>query len=343
MGTRGRVLAVVIIAVIAIAGLLIGLGVAARGAGRQDDAALVPKGPERTPCDPTLQTVSYAEQKRMLATRQCAHVYLDKYARSLHLRIRGGAFDGKYVGVAAGAAGAAGEVRAVDAASAAECRFVKAGKNAVDYLISVDGSNASVSAEGAVVATGGSKVSSFVVTGVPGNPVIAVHGVAVDATGALRTGPGAVTMAVLDGGILANGIYLTRGATAEYDEYSARADKINAVKASCCSLYRDKCADPKHSALKPLCCTPCLDERDECGDLVQYDAWPFATKLSCCASVADLGIRRSYGDTACIAEKTECSGSARVEKTKLPQIGAYVPSFGKIAVERSLCDSLYFL
>ena len=181
-------------------------------------------------------------------------------------------------------------------------------------------------------------------TGVAKRDVIAVHHARVDEKGAVvRSETGAVVLSLVNmDGTVAYGVNVEKRVSDLLEESMALAEKLRAMRASCCSRFGADCVVAKDNVLKPLCCTECKDTLETCPELVRYDAWPLIQRETCCASIAMLGVSRVYGDTECAVVPGTCDRTARIEQTILTALdGVYVPSFGEVAVARFLCNELY--
>ena len=291
------------------------------------------------PCDAELEAVPESERVKTLGARQCAVVYPEKYGR-VYLRLEGS----KYLGIVDG------KLRVVGGESAAVFKFKRVTNKTFVVTVSASGP----AQTGAVLAvdarTGEFYVRdesadppTLVVTGVPKRDVIAVHRAKVYEGAVVRAETDAVVVAMVRmDGTSAYGIYEPEDVSALLEESMARAKKVRAMHASCCSRFGPSCVDPEDAVLKPMCCTECKDTLETCPELVRYDAWPLIQRETCCASIAMLGVSRVYGDTECAVVPGTCDRTARIEQTILTALdGVYVPSFGEVAVARFLCNELY--
>ena len=297
------------------------------------------------PCDAELEAVPESERVKTLGARQCAVVYPEKYGR-VYLRLEGS----KYLGIVDG------KLRVVGGESAAVFKFKRVTNKTFVVTVSASGpaGQQGPAQKGAVLAvdarTGefyvrdeSAEPPTLVVTGVPKRDVIAVHRAKVYEGAVVRAETDAVVVAMVRmDGTSAYGIYEPEDVSALLEESMARAKKVRAMHASCCSRFGPSCVDPKDAVLKPMCCTECKDTLETCPELVRYDAWPLIQRETCCASIAMLGVSRVYGDTECAVVPGTCDRTARIEQTILTALdGVYVPSFGEVAVARFLCNELY--
>lgn len=294
------------------------------------------------PCDPSLEAIPESERATKLGTKQCPLAYPDKYDR-VYLRVEAS----KYLGVVDGA------LRVVSGMKSAEAFKFKRVTPTKYTLVTTTTSGRTTGV--VTVDTGGAfyvrkestAPSTLVVTGVAKRDVIAVHHARVDEKGAVvRSETGAVVLSMVNmDGTVAYGVNVTREVAALLDVSIAQAEKLRAMRASCCSRFGQTCVDPKDNVLKPLCCTECKDTLDTCPELVRYDAGPLIQRDTCCKSIAMLGVTRVYGDSECAAVPGSCDREALIEYTKLSDPGGlegvYVPSFGEVAVARFLCNELY--
>ena len=308
-------------------------------------------------CDAGLEAIPESERVTKLGTKQCAVVYPEKYGR-VYLRVEGT----RYLGVVDG------KLRVVGAESAAVFKFKKVTEKT--FVVTTTKTKTLVVVEPRTSSEPfyaredqGTSPPTLVVTGVPKRDVIAVHHARVDESGAVvrsETDAVVVEMIKMDG-TSAYGIYVPADVSALLEESMARAAKVRAMRASCCSRFGQTCVDPKDTVLKPMCCTECKDTLETCPELVRYDAWPLIQRDTCCQSIAMLGITRVYGDSECAAVPGTCDRDAQIEYTRLSgltgltgltglngldgltglDVGVYVPSFGEVAVARFLCNELY--
>lgn len=306
------------------------------------------------PCDPALVALDESARTLILGTTQCAVVYMDKYA-SVYIRV-----GAQYLGLGPGtgpanglaARGVGSAVRLGARESAVAFRFVRASTtDRTKYrLLLVRGGAVAVDANtGAFYVKGASDATStLTVTGVPKQFAIAVHGARVEEGGLVRAAAGraaapAVVAHLLDmKGAPVYGMYVPKATADLLDESIAHGSKLRAMKASCCSRFRSQCVDEADTVLKPMCCTECADTLETCAQLVRYDAGPMIQRDMCCLSIAQLGVRRVYGDAECADAPGACARDAAIEHSKLASLNdTLVPSFGEIAIGRFLCNELY--
>jgi hypothetical protein len=311
------------------------------------------------PCDAGLGAIPEPELATKLGSKQCPLAYPDKYDR-VYLRVASSVGFGKYLGVVDG------KLRVVNQnQSPAVFKFTRAAaaertKFSVTVEDPVTKKNDAV--DGSSYALNKSSPSPLVVTGAPKMDAIVVHHARVDGTGAVvRSETDAVVLLLMKmDRTNAYGVKVTRELGIMLDEARARADKLRAMRASCCSRFGESCIDLKDNVLKPLCCTECEDTLDACPELVRYDAGPLIQRDTCCRSIAMLGVTRVYGDSECANAPGSCDRDATIAYTMLDGPsgpsgprgpsgpsgptglkGVYVPSFGEVAVARFLCNELY--
>ena len=309
------------------------------------------------PCDPALVALDESARTLILGTTRCAVVYMDKYA-SVYIRV-GAQYLGLGTGPANGPAArgvgsGSSAVRLGARESAVAFRFVRASTtDRTKYrLLLVRGGAVAVDAQtGAFYVKGASDATStLTVTGVPKQFAIAVHGARVEEGGLVRAAAGrddapavAVVAHLVDmKGAPVYGMYVPKATADLLDESIAQTNKLRAMKASCCSRFRSQCVDEADTVLKPMCCTECADTLETCAELVRYDAGPMIQRDMCCLSIAQLGVRRVYGDAECADAPGVCARDAAIEHSKLASLNdTLVPSFGEIAIWRFLCNELY--
>ena len=220
-------------------------------------------GQQARPCDAGLGAIPESELATKLGSKQCPLAYPDKYDR-VYLRVASSVGSGKYLGVVDG------KLRVVNqnqspavfkftrAAAAAPTKFsVTVEDTATKKSISVDGSSYSLNK---------SSPSPLVVTGAPKMDAIVVHHARVDGTGAVvRSETDAVVLLLMKmDRTNAYGVKVTREFGIMLDESMAQAEKLRAMRASCCSRFGASCIDRKDNILKPLCCKECEDTLDAC-------------------------------------------------------------------------------
>lgn len=313
------------------------------------------------PCDPALVALDESARTLILGTTRCAVVYMDKYA-SVYIRV-GAQYLGLGLGLvpgpangpaARGVGSGSSAVRLGARESAVAFRFVRASTtDRTKYrLLLVRGGAVAVDAQtGAFYVKGASDATStLTVTGVPKQFAIAVHGARVEEGGLVRAAAGrddapavAVVAHLVDmKGAPVYGMYVPKATADLLDESIAQTNKLRAMKASCCSRFRSQCVDEADTVLKPMCCTECADTLETCAELVRYDAGPMIQRDMCCLSIAQLGVRRVYGDAECADAPGVCARDAAIEHSKLASLNdTLVPSFGEIAIWRFLCNELY--
>ena len=320
----------------------------AKAAGAKADGTKAPGGvavSQARPCDPSLEAIPESERETKLGTKQCPLAYPDKYDR-VYLRVEAS----KYLGVVDGA------LRVVSGMKSAEAfKFKRV--TPTKYTLATTTTSGRTTGVVTVDAGGAFYVrkestapSTLVVTGVAKRDVIAVHHARVDEKGAVvRSETDAVVLSMVNmDGTVAYGVNVEKRVADLLDVSIAQAEKLRAMRASCCSRFGPSCVDPRDAVLKPMCCTECKDTLDTCPELVRYDAGPLIQRDTCCKSIAMLGVTRVYGDSECAAAPGSCDREALIEYTRLSAVdsvgavdGVYVPSFGEVAVARFLCNELY--
>ena len=301
-------------------------------------------GQQARPCDAGLGAIPEPELATKLGSKQCPLAYPDKYDR-VYLRVASSVGSGKYLGVVDG------KLRVVNQnQSPAVFKFTRAAAAApTKFSVTVEDpvTKKSDAVDGSSYALNKSSPSPLVVTGAPKMDAIVVHHARVDGTGAVvRSETDAVVLLLMKmDWKSAYGVKVTRELGIMLDEARAQADKLRAMRASCCSRFGESCIDLKDNVLKPLCCQECKDTLDTCPELVRYDAGPLIQRDTCCRSIAMLGVTRVYGDSECANAPGSCDRAALIEYTMLSDPrgldGVYVPSFGEVAVARFLCNELY--
>ena len=313
-------------------------------------------GTQARPCDAGLGAIPEPELATKLGSKQCPLAYPDKYDR-VYLRVASSVGSGKYLGVVDG------KLRVVNQnQSPAVFKFTRAAAAApTKFSVTVEDpvTKKNDAVDGSSYALNKSSPSPLVVTGAPKMDAIVVHHARVDGTGAVvRSETDAVVLLLMKmDRTNAYGVKVTRELAILLDEARAQADKLRAMRASCCSRFGESCIDLKDNVLKPLCCQECKDTLDTCPELVRYDAGPLIQRDTCCRSIAMLGVTRVYGDSECANAPGSCDRDATIAYTMLDGSsgpsgpsgpsgltglkGVYVPSFGEVAVARFLCNELY--
>jgi hypothetical protein len=304
-------------------------------------------GTQARPCDAGLGAIPEPELATKLGSKQCPLAYPDKYDR-VYLRVASSVGSGKYLGVVDG------KLRVVNQnQSPAVFKFTRAAAAApTKFSVTVEDpvTKKSDAVDGSSYALNKSSPSPLVVTGAPKMDAIVVHHARVDGTGAVvRSETDAVVLLLMKmDWKSAYGVKVTQELAILLDEARAQADKLRAMRASCCSRFGESCIDLKDNVLKPLCCQECKDTLDTCPELVRYDAGPLIQRDTCCRSIAMLGVTRVYGDSECANAPGSCDRDATIAYTMLDGPsgptglkGVYVPSFGEVAVARFLCNELY--